>query len=125
MPIECKHIFHDGRWCRRRHGPQFEACSNHRAKPAARQSYACVTCGKQTTVKSGQCCRLECPGITQYRQISTANRIKANEALRKVINRTPQDEIDIAEAKLTQAIAQIVVFKAHSEALKARLISIK
>jgi hypothetical protein len=120
MSIKCKHIFRDKRLCSRKHGPQFDACTNHRAKPAARPSYPCVTCGKQTTVASGQCCRLKCPGITQYRQVSAANRIKASEALHKLVNRTPQEEIKIAEDKLAQALDQIEVFKAHIEALKAR-----
>ena len=121
MSTECKHIFQDGRWCGRRHGPQFDRCSNHRAKPAARPRHACVSCGLPTTIVSKHCCRLECPGITQYRQIATANRIKANEVKHKLINQTPQDEIDVAEAKLAEALEQIEVFKAHIAALKAAL----
>ena len=121
MSTVCNHLFRDGRRCGRRHGPQFDACSNHRAKPAARPRHECISCGLPTTIASKHCCRPECPGITQYRQIATANRIKANEVKHKLMNQTQQDEIDAAEVKLAEALAQIEVFKAHIEALKAAL----
>jgi hypothetical protein len=37
------------------------------------------------------------------------------------MNQTPQDEIDVAEAKLADALEQIEVFRAHITALKAAL----
>jgi hypothetical protein len=37
------------------------------------------------------------------------------------MNQTQQDEIDAAEAEPAEALSQIEVFKAHIEALKAKL----